>query len=96
MQSIHLFCNTPINDSAIDYHIALSQDIIQLCLTNAELQTEFYCQLVKQTTKLRSGPPVVLNNVRITSCFMLQVFYVASILRCKYFTLQVFYVATDF
>ncbi|XP_047133517.1 pleckstrin homology domain-containing family H member 2 isoform X1 [Hydra vulgaris] len=61
-KSIHLYTKTPINEVAIDYHIALSQEIIQLCLTYPELQTEFYCQLIKQTTKYRSESPAAYSG----------------------------------
>jgi len=55
-KSIQLFSTTPINETAVDYHISLAQDIIKTCLTHPELQTEIYCQLIKQTSKYRSIP----------------------------------------
>ena len=55
-QSIQLFSTTPVNETAIDYHIALAQDVLQNCLNHAELQTEIYCQLIKQTSKYRGQP----------------------------------------
>ena len=45
-----------MNETAIDYHIALAQDLIQVCLNHTELQTEIYCQLIKQTSKYRGQP----------------------------------------
>ncbi|XP_066913817.1 pleckstrin homology domain-containing family H member 1-like isoform X2 [Clytia hemisphaerica] len=55
-KSIQLFSTTPVNETAIDYHIALAQDVLQNCLNHAELQTEIYCQLIKQTSKYRGQP----------------------------------------
>lgn len=51
-----MFSTTPVNETAIDYHIMLAQDVIQNCLNQTELQTEMYCQLIKQTSKYRGQP----------------------------------------
>jgi len=53
-QSIRLYSTTPLNEKAIDYHISLAQDTIQSCFNHTELQTEIYCQLIKQTNKGKS------------------------------------------
>ncbi|XP_057315067.1 pleckstrin homology domain-containing family H member 2-like [Hydractinia symbiolongicarpus] len=66
-KSIQLFSNTPINETAIDYHISLSQDIVQVCLTYPELQTEIYCQLIKQTSKYRSKPNTAGSNYMMSN-----------------------------
>ncbi|XP_065062028.1 pleckstrin homology domain-containing family H member 2-like [Rhopilema esculentum] len=52
-KSLTLYSTTPLNEKAIDYHISLAQDTIQSCFNHPELQTEIYCQLIKQTTKLK-------------------------------------------
>ncbi|CAG2107228.1 unnamed protein product [Medioppia subpectinata] len=49
-KSIQLFISVPLDSSGIDYHVSLVQNCLQLCLTNAELQSELFCQLVKQTS----------------------------------------------
>ena len=36
--------------------MTLAQEIIQTCINRPELQTEIYCQLIKQTSKYRSLP----------------------------------------
>lgn len=36
---------------AIDYHIVLAQNALQVGLDTPELQTELFCGLIKQTTK---------------------------------------------
>ncbi|XP_067901278.1 pleckstrin homology domain-containing family H member 2 isoform X2 [Heterodontus francisci] len=46
-----LFINVAIDAPAIDYHVSLAQSVLQVCLTHKELQSEIYCQLIKQTRK---------------------------------------------
>ncbi|XP_062851074.1 pleckstrin homology domain-containing family H member 2 [Trichomycterus rosablanca] len=46
-----LFINAAIDIPAIDYHVTLAQCALQVCLTHSELQSEIYCQLIKQTCK---------------------------------------------
>ena len=44
-------------EAAIDYHVSLAQNALQKCLDHPELQNEFYCQLIKQTSKhVHRGP----------------------------------------
>lgn len=40
-----------ISIPAIDYHIVLAQNALQVGLDMPELQTELFCCLIKQTTK---------------------------------------------
>jgi len=40
-----------IDQTAIDYHITLAQNITTKCLKEPELQNEIILQLIKQTTK---------------------------------------------
>ena len=43
--------------AAIDYHVSLAQNALQICLDHPELQNEVYCQLIKQTSKhVHRGP----------------------------------------
>lgn len=47
-KSVQLFSQVKINmTSGIEYHVALAQGSIELCLDYTELQNEFYCQLIK-------------------------------------------------
>lgn len=34
----------------MDYHVSLVQRALQVCLVHPELQSEIYCQLMKQTS----------------------------------------------
>ena len=49
-KSIQLFLSAPLDSSGIDYHVSLLQNSLQLCITNPELQSELFFQLVKQTS----------------------------------------------
>uniref|UniRef100_A0A3Q2YPC4 Pleckstrin homology, MyTH4 and FERM domain containing H2 n=1 Tax=Hippocampus comes TaxID=109280 RepID=A0A3Q2YPC4_HIPCM len=58
-----LFINVAIDAPAIDYHVSLAQSALQVCLTHPELQNEFFCQLIKQTTKRQpQGQPGPLQG----------------------------------
>lgn len=46
--------SVPSEQSAIEYHVTLAQNILQLCLDQTELQSELICTLVKQTSRLSS------------------------------------------
>ena len=46
-KSIYLFASVEIKSHAIDYHVALAQGSIEMCLDYGELQNEFYCQIIK-------------------------------------------------
>ncbi|EDO43015.1 predicted protein, partial [Nematostella vectensis] len=50
-KSILLFTTVATDENAIDYHVALAQNALQVVFDNPELQNEIYCQLVKQTSK---------------------------------------------
>ena len=39
-----------MDSSAIDYHVVLCQNALNLCLSHPELQAELFCGLVKQTS----------------------------------------------
>ena len=45
----------------------LAQDVIQNCLNQTELQTEMYCQLIKQTSKYRGQPVPEGSAVRFVN-----------------------------
>lgn len=60
-----------INQPAIDYHVVLAQNALQVCLDNPKLQTELICILIKQTSphssqKLSAG--VQVNKKRVSWC----------------------------
>ncbi|XP_048586759.1 pleckstrin homology domain-containing family H member 1 isoform X2 [Nematostella vectensis] len=56
-KSILLFTTVATDENAIDYHVALAQNALQVVFDNPELQNEIYCQLVKQTSKqVHRGP----------------------------------------
>lgn len=59
-----------VNQPAIDYHVVLAQNALQVCLDNPKLQTELICILIKQTSphssqKLSAG--VQVNKKRVSS-----------------------------
>lgn len=58
-KSIHLFTTVPIDSSGIDYHVALAQNSLEMCLKKTSLQNEFVCQLVKQTCLPSKSPPSI-------------------------------------
>ncbi|KAB1278378.1 Pleckstrin homology domain-containing family H member 1 [Camelus dromedarius] len=45
-----LFVNVPVEAASVDYHVSLAQTALQVCLVHPELQSEIYCQLMKQTS----------------------------------------------
>ncbi|XP_042547759.1 pleckstrin homology domain-containing family H member 1 [Dipodomys spectabilis] len=47
-KSCQLFINVPVEAASVDYHVSLAQTALQVCLVHAELQSEIYCQLMKQ------------------------------------------------
>lgn len=49
-QSCQLFINVPVEAASVDYHVSLAQTVLQVCLVHPELQSEIYCQLMKQTS----------------------------------------------
>ncbi|XP_077865827.1 pleckstrin homology domain-containing family H member 1-like [Saccoglossus kowalevskii] len=50
-KSCQLFMGVTMDTPSIDYHVSLAQNIVQSCLTHPVLQSELYCQLIKQTSK---------------------------------------------
>ncbi|KAL5277076.1 PLEKHH2 family protein [Megaselia abdita] len=50
-KSCQLFMSVAVSVPAIDYHIVLAQNALQVGLDMPELQTELFCGLIKQTTK---------------------------------------------
>ena len=48
LQSCQLFINVPVEAASVDYHVSLAQTALQVCLVHPELQSEIYCQLMKQ------------------------------------------------
>lgn len=54
-KSLQLFMSVPLDSAGIDYHVALVQNSLDLCLARPELQNEIYSQLIKQTS--RAGNP---------------------------------------
>ncbi|XP_045666282.1 pleckstrin homology domain-containing family H member 1 isoform X2 [Ursus americanus] len=49
-KSCQLFINVPVEAASVDYHVSLAQAALQVCLAHPELQSEIYCQLMKQTS----------------------------------------------
>ncbi|KAM6171024.1 pleckstrin homology domain-containing family H member 1 [Erethizon dorsatum] len=49
-KSCQLFINVPVEAASVDYHVSLAQTVLQVCLVHPELQSEIYCQLMKQTS----------------------------------------------
>ncbi|XP_074146547.1 pleckstrin homology domain-containing family H member 1 isoform X2 [Sminthopsis crassicaudata] len=49
-KSCQLFINVPVEAASVDYHVSLAQTALQVCLVHPELQSELYCQLIKQTS----------------------------------------------
>ncbi|KAM6201112.1 pleckstrin homology domain-containing family H member 1 [Rhynchocyon petersi] len=49
-KSCQLFINVPVEATSVDYHVSLAQTALQVCLVHPELQSEIYCQLMKQTS----------------------------------------------
>ncbi|XP_043844302.1 pleckstrin homology domain-containing family H member 1 [Dromiciops gliroides] len=47
-KSCQLFINVPVEAASVDYHVSLAQTALQVCLVHPELQSELYCQLIKQ------------------------------------------------
>ncbi|XDB54220.1 hypothetical protein AB1E18_007690 [Capra hircus] len=47
-KSCQLFINVPVEAASVDYHVSLAQTALQVCLAHPELQSEIYCQLMKQ------------------------------------------------
>ncbi|XP_031211692.1 pleckstrin homology domain-containing family H member 1 isoform X1 [Mastomys coucha] len=47
-KSCQLFINVPVEAASVDYHVSLAQTALQVCLVHPELQSEMYCQLMKQ------------------------------------------------
>ncbi|XP_076358962.1 uncharacterized protein CG43867-like [Tachypleus tridentatus] len=50
-KSIQLFISVSLDTSGIDYHVALAQNALLQCLSTPELQSELFCQLIKQTSR---------------------------------------------
>uniref|UniRef100_T1J612 PH domain-containing protein n=1 Tax=Strigamia maritima TaxID=126957 RepID=T1J612_STRMM len=50
-KSCQLFTSVLLDSAGIDYHVVLAQNALQQCLSNPELQDEFFCQLMKQTSR---------------------------------------------
>lgn len=50
-QACQLFMSVAVEQAGIDYHVVLAQNALQQCLDQPELQSEFICALVKQTSR---------------------------------------------
>lgn len=51
IQAVQLFMSVAVEQAGIDYHVVLAQNALQQCLDQPELQSEFICALVKQTSR---------------------------------------------
>lgn len=49
-KAIQLFISVPVDLAAIDYHVSLIQNSLQVCLSHQALQSELFFQLIKQST----------------------------------------------
>lgn len=47
----------------MDYHVSLAQTALQVCLAHPELQSEIYCQLMKQTS---GRPPQKCSLIQVS------------------------------
>lgn len=66
-QSCQLFINVPVEAASVDYHVSLAQTALQVCLVHPELQSELYCQLIKQTS---CHPPQGHSLLQVSVCDM--------------------------
>lgn len=48
LQSVQLFVSTPLSPLTLDSHIAAVQHVIGTCLRHHQLQSELYCQVLRQ------------------------------------------------
>ncbi|XP_066133344.1 pleckstrin homology domain-containing family H member 1 [Saccopteryx bilineata] len=64
-KSCQLFINVPVEAASVDYHVSLAQTALQVCLAHPELQSEIYCQLMKQSS---CRPP---QKHSLTQCWQL-------------------------
>ncbi|KAM7156159.1 pleckstrin homology domain-containing family H member 1 isoform 1-T2 [Molossus nigricans] len=64
-KSCQLFITVPVEASSVDYHVSLAQRALQVCLVHPELQSEIYCQLMKQSS---CRPP---QKHSLTQCWQL-------------------------
>ncbi|XP_015126234.1 uncharacterized protein CG43867 isoform X6 [Diachasma alloeum] len=85
-KACQLFMSVAVEQAGIDYHVVLAQNALQQCLDQPELQSEFICALVKQTsrhTQQRLGVQVK-KAARIVSLGTARVGHSTStILDCK-------------
>ncbi|XP_034943606.1 uncharacterized protein CG43867 isoform X3 [Chelonus insularis] len=85
-KACQLFMSVAVEQAGIDYHVVLAQNALQQCLDQPELQSEFICALVKQTsrhTHQRLGVQVK-KAARLVSLGTARVGYSTStILDCK-------------
>lgn len=51
LQACQLFMSVAVEQAGIDYHVVLAQNALQQCIDQPELQSEFICALVKQTSR---------------------------------------------
>lgn len=61
-QSCQLFINVPVEAASVDYHVSLAQTALQVCLVHPELQSEIYCQLMKQ---ISCRPPQKYSLIQV-------------------------------
>ncbi|KAH9416603.1 Pleckstrin y domaincontaining H member 2 [Dermatophagoides pteronyssinus] len=67
-RSIQLFIQVPIESNAIDYHITLIQNCLQVCLDHPELQAELYYQLIKQSSPINyQSSPFIVHRSQSTN-----------------------------
>ncbi|XP_054422996.1 pleckstrin homology domain-containing family H member 1 [Pteronotus mesoamericanus] len=64
-KSCQLFITVPVEAASVDYHVSLAQRALQVCLVHPELQSEIYCQLMKQAS---CRPP---QKHSLTQCWQL-------------------------
>ncbi|XP_068967506.1 uncharacterized protein CG43867-like isoform X1 [Bombus flavifrons] len=50
-KACQLFMSVAVEQAGIDYHVVLAQNALQQCIDQPELQSEFICALVKQTSR---------------------------------------------
>lgn len=64
LQTCQLFINVPVEAASVDYHVSLAQTALQVCLVHPELQSEIYCQLMKQ---ISGRPPQKCSLMQVST-----------------------------
>lgn len=90
-KSIQLFMSVPLDTSGIDYHVALAQNALDLCLATPQLRNEFFCQIIKQTSKHshKQGMQVGSSNIQF-----IQIQSSNNLTSCSFFPMSISAIST--